>query len=43
MLYLKLLTKDTVVLNSTEAIADLSENRSNVYSDRVSSLARLTS
>jgi len=42
VLYLKLLTKDFVVLSSTEAITDLSEKRSNIYSDRVSSLVKLT-
>ena len=36
VLYLKLLTKDFVVLNSTEAITDLIEKRSNIYCDRVS-------
>jgi len=36
VLYLKLLTTDFVVLNSTEAITDLLEKRSNIYSDRVS-------
>lgn len=36
MLYLKLLKTDFVVLNSTEAITDLLEKRSNIYSDRVS-------
>ena len=43
VLYLKLLTKDFVVLNSTEAITDLSEKRSNIYCDRVSFLVELTS
>ena len=36
VLYLKLLTTDFVVLNSTEAITDLLDKRSNIYSDRVS-------
>ena len=43
VLYLRLLTKDVVVLNSTEAITDLTEKRSSIYSDRVSSLVKLTS
>jgi len=43
VLYIKLLTKDFVVLSSTEAITDLSEKRSNIYSDRVSSLVKPTS
>jgi len=37
-----MLTKDFVILSSTEAITDLSEKRSNVYSDRVSSFIKLT-
>ena len=36
VLYLKLLTTDFIVLNSTEAITDLTEKRSNIYCDRVS-------
>jgi hypothetical protein len=36
VMYLKLLTTDFVVLNSTEAITDLPEKRSNIYCDRVS-------
>ena len=40
ILYLKLLTTDFVVLNSTEAITDLPEKRSNIYCDRVSPLVR---
>jgi len=43
VLYLKLLTQDFVVLNSTEAIIDLSEKRSNIICDRVSPLVRSTS
>jgi len=43
VLYLKLLTKDFVVLSSTEDITDLLEKRSNIYSDRVSFLVKLTS
>jgi len=43
VLYLKLLTKDFVVLSSTEGITDLLEKRSNIYSDRVSLLVKLTS
>jgi len=42
VLYLRLLTTDFVVLNSTEAITDLLEKRSNIYSDRVSTIAKLT-
>lgn len=42
VLYLKMLTKDFVVLNSTEAIMGLSEKRSNIYCDRVSPRVRLT-
>ena len=42
VLYLRLLTKDVVVLSSTEAITDLTEKRSSIYSDRVSSLVKLT-
>ena len=40
VLYLKLLTTDFVVLNSTEAITDLPEKRSNIYCDRVSPLVK---
>ena len=36
MLYLKLFTTHFVVLNSSEAIVNLTEKRSNIYSDRVS-------
>lgn len=36
VLYLKFLTTDPGALNSTEAITDLSEKRSNIYCDRVS-------
>ena len=43
MLYLRLLTTDFVVLNSTEAITDLSEKRSNKYCDRVSPPVKPTS
>lgn len=39
VLYLKLASTDLIVLNSTEAITDLSEKRSNIYSDRVSPLS----
>ncbi|KAF9642534.1 cytochrome P450, partial [Thelephora ganbajun] len=42
VLYLKLATADFVVLTSSEAISDLFERRSNIYSDRVSSLVKLT-
>ena len=38
VLYLKILDTELVVLNSTEAIAELIEKRSNIYSDRVSLL-----
>ena len=41
VLYLKLATVDFVVLTSSEAISDLFEKRSKIYSDRVSSLANL--
>ena len=37
---MRLLTKDLVILNTSEAISDLSEKRSNKYSDRVSSRAK---
>ena len=36
VLYLRLLGEDIVVLNSNEAITDLIEKRSSIYSDRVS-------
>ena len=36
VLYLKLFTTQFVILNSSEAIVDLTEKRSNIYSDRVS-------
>lgn len=42
VLYLKLLDTDFVILNSTEAIVDLTEKRSNIYSDRVSPLVKHT-
>ena len=35
VLYMKVITTEFVVLSSTRAISDLSEKRSNVYSDRV--------
>ena len=38
VLYLRLFSKDIVVLNSPKAIYDLAEKRSNIYSDRVSHL-----
>jgi hypothetical protein len=41
VLYLRLLTTDFVVLNSTEAITDLPEKRSNIYCDRVSPLVKI--
>ena len=37
--YLKLFSKEFVVLNSSEAISDLLEKRSAIYSDRVSRLS----
>jgi len=39
VLYLKLVAVDLVVLTSSEAISDLLEKRSKLYSDRVSALA----
>jgi len=42
VLYLRLVTKEFVVLSSTEAITELSDKRSNIYSDRVSSRVKLT-
>lgn len=36
VVYLRLLAKDFVALNSHEAISDLTEKRSDIYSDRVS-------
>jgi hypothetical protein len=36
VLFLRLTTEDLVVLNSSKAISDLVEKRSNIYSDRVS-------
>jgi hypothetical protein len=36
ILYLQLMGKDAVVLNSNEAISDLLDERSSIYSDRVS-------
>ena len=35
VLHLKMMTTDFVVLSSAQAISDLVEKRSNVYSDRV--------
>ena len=40
VLYMKLLSKGMIVLNSSEAIDDLMEKRSNIYSDRVSRLIK---
>ena len=40
VLYMKLFSKNLVILNSPEAIYDLPEKRSNIYSDRVSHLSR---
>ena len=39
VLYMKLFSKHFVVLNSSEAISDLLDKRSTIYSDRVSHLA----
>ena len=36
VLYMKLFSKDMIILNSSEAIDNLLEKRSNIYSDRVS-------
>jgi hypothetical protein len=36
ILYLRLMGKDTIILNSNEAISDLLDKRSIIYSDRVS-------
>ena len=36
VLYLKLFSADFVILSSSEAICDLVEKRSEIYSDRVS-------
>jgi hypothetical protein len=36
VVHLRLLTTDFIVLNSPEAISDLTEKRSDIYSDRVS-------
>ena len=43
ILYLRLMGKDTVVLNSNEAISDLIDKRSSIYSDRVSGADIFTS
>ena len=42
ILYLQLMGKDMVVLSSNEAIADLLEKRSSIYSDRVSNTINFT-
>lgn len=42
VIYLRLLTTDFVVLNSPEVISDLTEKRSDIYSDRVSLRATLS-
>ena len=39
VLYMKMFSKEFVVLNSSEAIRGLCERRSAIYSDRVSHLA----
>ena len=39
VLYIKLFSKNFVVLNSSEAISDLLDKRSTIYSDRVRHLA----
>ena len=36
VLHLKLFSQHFIVLNSNEAVCDLLEKRSNIYSDRVS-------
>jgi hypothetical protein len=41
VIYLRLLTTDFVVLNSSKVISDLTEKRSEIYSDRVSPSASL--
>jgi hypothetical protein len=43
VLYLKLMTEEVVVLNSSEAISDLIDKRSGIYSDRVSPAVNLYS
>ena len=40
VLYMRLFSKHLIVLNSSEAISDLLEKRSNIYSDRVSRLIK---
>lgn len=40
VLYMKMFSKEFVVLNSPEAIHDLSEKRSAIYSDRVSNITK---
>jgi hypothetical protein len=42
ILYLRVLGKDMVALNSNEAISDLIEKRSSIYADRVSDAVILT-
>lgn len=42
MVYLNLLGADTIVLNSNEAISDLLDKRSAIYSDRVSIFEPMT-
>ena len=40
VLYMKLFSKDLIILNSSEAVSDLLEKRSNIYSDRVSHIIK---
>ena len=40
ILYLRLLTTDFVILNTSQAVSDLCEKRSNIYCDRVSLRAK---
>jgi len=42
VLHLRFLGSDHVVLNSSEAISDLLDKRSAIYSDRVRSFSRLS-
>lgn len=42
VLYLRVMGNDMVVLSSHEAISDLLEKRSSIYSDRVSGITILT-
>ena len=42
VIYLRLFTTDCIVLSSSEAISDLLDKRSSIYSDRVSARRMLT-